>query len=189
MSVSNYLLYYEMNIPGSPIKIIIDRILVPDCPPVYQCIQPLYTPWYGGYESNPCQIQKLQEILAMLNSLLIPLPRSMQLDLINQIVVTFVPGQGNTEITLLEAAIIQRWPKLVAQLLAMGASPNISTSGISLVAQLLEAIPLDTVEGNTINTQAIIELLLSNGSFVPPGFPGTHGYLPRAIRREYPYRI
>lgn len=191
------------------VKPIIDRILQQDCPPTYGAPCPPYgypTMWPGGYPygyqagvqgypmynywgSDPCQLQKLQEILAMLNTLLSPLPRELQLNLLNQAVLTFVPAQGNTEITLLEAAIVMRWPGLVAHLLRMGASPNVTTSGISLVAQLIEALPMDASEGGAGATQAIIDLLLQAGSLVPPGFPGTQGYLPQAIRGGYPYPI
>ena len=198
------------------VKPIVDRILQQDCPFVYGGPCPPYgypygqgypATWTGGYAygypsavagqgpvfdywgSNPCQLQKLQEILAMLNSLLSPLPREVQLNLLNQAVFTFVPAQGNTEITLLEAAIVMRWPGLVAQLLRLGASPNVTTSGISLVAQLLQALPMDATEGHAAETQAIIDLLLQSGSLVPPGFPGTQGYLPEAIRRGYPYVV
>jgi hypothetical protein len=95
-----------------------------------------------------------------------------------------MPGQERCPITILEAAILKRYPLLVRQLLIMGASPNVSTSGVSLVFQLLEELPMDYQMGIGLITQYIIELLQWNGSYVPPGYPGTHGYLPRAIRGE-----
>lgn len=194
--------------PGLTMEAIIDRILAPDCPrpilnPGYGPCQGPYPPygpslmWSGGYAtgvvsgptypswgSDPCQLQKLQQILGMLNALLGSLPRQMQLNLLNTPVVTFVPNQGRTEVTILEAAIIMRWPGLVAQLLIMGASPNVSTSGVSLVAQLIEALPNDATEGLGADTQAIIDILLQSGSYVPPGFANSQGYLPDFIRGE-----
>jgi hypothetical protein len=195
--------------PGISVKPIVDLILQQDCPPAIigtgcgSCQQQLPSlMWSGGYGygiqagptypswgSSPCQLQKLQRILAMLNSLLLSLPQQWQRNLLNEVVVTFVPNQGNTEVTLLEAAIIMRWPGLVAQLLQMGASPNVSTSGVSLLAQLIEALPMDYQQGFGQDTQAIIDLLQQSGSLVPPGYPGTQGYLPNFIRGEYnPYR-
>lgn len=174
----------------SPIRVIVDRILAPDCPPnivggpgyfPYQTGN-LSGPMYPMWGSNPCQMQKLQEIMSMLNRILLPLSREQQLIALNQPVVTFVPGQGNTEITLLESAIVMRWPGLVSQLLIFGANPNVTTSGIPLVAQLLQAIPLSPCQ----NTQVIIDLLLQSGALVPPGFPGTQGYLiPGSLRRRH----
>jgi len=180
-------------LPNLSVRSIIDAILAPDCPQVFPSVM-----WSGGYGSgilsgptypswgsNPCQLQKLQQILGALSTLLGPLPRRGQLDLLNEIVVTFVPNQGETTITLLEAAIIMRWPGLVAQLLIMGASSNVSTSGVSLVFQLYEALPFDYQRGNGQDTQAIIDLLLQSGSYVPPGFPGTQGYLiPGSVHRR-----
>lgn len=193
---------------NTDIAFIVNRILAPDCPPVvnpvvntgcgpcggYPVPYVQQAPiWSGGYNYgtpynaygiNQCLVQKLQQVLSMLNSTLSPLPREMQLNLLNTPVVSFVPGQGNTEITLLEAAIVMRWPALVEQLIVMGASPNVSTSGISLIAQLIEALPLDFQDGNAQNTQAIIDILQRSGSYVPPGYPGTQGYLPEYIRGE-----
>lgn len=195
------------------VKPIVDMILAPDCPPMplpyggcgpYGAPFPVpYAPyassmyWSGGYGSgilngptypywgsSPCQQQKLVRILAALDAILAPLPRQMQLNLLNSVVTTFVPEQGQTTVTLLEAAIIMRWPGLVARLLILGASPNVTTSGISLLAQLIEALPLDLQQGQGAETQAIIDLLNQSGSLVPPGYPGTHGY---GIDRPYPY--
>lgn len=141
-------------------------------------------PTYPLWGSSPCEQQKLVRILAALDNLLAPLPRQMQLNLLNSVVTTFVPNQGQTTVTLLEAAIIMRWPGLVARLLILGASPNVSTSGVSLLAQLVQALPLDFQEGQAADTQAIIDLLQQSGVLVPPGYPGTHGY---GIDRPYPF--
>jgi len=103
---------------------------------------------------------------------------------LNMPVLITMPGQERCPITVLEAAIIKRYPLLVRQLLILGASPNVSTSGVSLVFQLLEELPMDYQMGIGMITQYIIDLLQWNGSYVPPGYPGTHGYLPRAIRGE-----
>ena len=176
---------------------IIQQILIPNCPPSIggsllwsggYGSTIMNGPMYPSWGSNPCQIQKLQVILSQLNALLSPLDRDMQLRILNTPVIAIVHNQGRTDNTILEAAIVMRWPGLVAQLLIMGASPNVTTSGISLVAQLYEALPLDYTQGLGGDTQAIIDLLLQSGSYVPPGFPGTQGYLPSLIRGERRYR-
>lgn len=182
------------------LETIIDYILVPNCPPNYigdigygptPYGFPLaqwgggygmdYGPMYPSWGSTPCQLEKLQQVLAMLNTLLAPLSREAATRLLNTPVLTFVPGQGRTDITILEAAIIMRWPGLVSQLLQAGASPNVSTSGVSLVYQLMEDL-YSGLDGQGFQEQQIIDLLLQDGSYVPPGFPGTVGIVPDAIR-------
>lgn len=74
-------------------------------------------------------------------------------NLINVPVSMFVPNQGMTQITLLEAAIIARNPVVVQQLLGLGANPNITTAGVPLVQQLLADPTPDPA------TQAIIGML------------------------------
>lgn len=125
---------------------IIDLILAPVCPPIRG--------------PDPCNQRKLWQVVDMLY-------RSPNL---NVPVLTFVPGQGRTEITILEAAIVMRWPELVSQVLILGANPNVTTAGIPLVQQLLT---LCSGPGDWWAEQAIIQILLQFGAWVPPGFPGT----------------
>lgn len=130
--------------------------------------------------NQECEYIRYQEVARALNGLLVQI-RS-PLSILNVAVEAFVRGQGRTDITILEAAIIMRWPALVARLLALGADPNLSTSGVSLVQQLLEAEVLDpmygslsgrpTVHGeiNEGRDREIINLLLQAGAIRPPGF-------------------
>jgi len=164
-------------------KDIIDYILVPNCPPNTNMI------WNGGFGygvyngpqnpswgSNPCQLQKLQVIMNALQNLLSRDSREESLAILNRPVITFVDQEGETDITILEAAIFMRWPGLVSYLLQLGASPNITTSGQSLIQQLQIAYPIDLQEGLGPNNQAIVQMLGMDGGFVPPGYPGTYGY-------------
>lgn len=138
------------------LKTIIDRILAPDCP-----VQP-------GGPGIDCRIMKSQQVVAMLQQLLITTNPYTCPRILDTPVMTFVPGQGPTMVTVLEAAIIMRMPTLVGYILQLGANPNVTTAGIPLIAQIPAITPED---------QAIIELLLNFGALPPPGFPGVRGLL------------
>ncbi len=156
----------EMALPiAGPIylKTIIDRILAPDCPPV-----PIQGPIDGG-----CLAIKGQQVAMMIQQLLLTANPYTCPRILDTPVLTFVPGQGMTMVTILEAAIIMRMPNLVGYILQLGANPNMSTAGIPLVAQIPGISPAE---------QAIIELLLNFGSYPPPGYPGTRGFYPNMVR-------
>lgn len=119
----------------------------------------------SGVCSPPCRMDILVGVVSMLASI--------PPNVINTPVMMDVPEQGVTNITILESAIIMRWPEMVQRVLMAGASPNVSTSGSSLVQQLIDSIPISPVP----ETQIIIDMLLQAGAWVPPGFPGTQGYL------------
>lgn len=93
-------------------------------------------PVFPPIGDNCCEDRRFNEIIALLTALLQGKTQSEITTLLNTPVVTFVPLQGQTDVTILEAAIIARWPELVARLLALGASPNVSTSGVPLIEQL-----------------------------------------------------
>jgi len=91
-------------------------------------------------------------ISQILSGAVVPLA-SIPPNMINVPVSMFVPNQGMTQITMLEAAIIARNPSMVQQLLSMGANPNVTTAGVPLVQQLLADPTPDPT------TQAIIGML------------------------------
>lgn len=166
-------------IPGQvTVKSIVDRILYNPCnfEPEYP-VFPYGVDQFAGnnawFNNSPCEYNWFQEILAMLNVLLRDKTEAQRVKLLNEAVVTEIPFQGVDDITLLEASILIRSPSLVARLLALGADPNISTSGINLVNQIIAATGYDFYNGNFPEDQAIVDALLRAGANVYPGFPGT----------------
>lgn len=94
---------------------IIDRILSMEC--LYMNNQP--------YVQSPCEYQKYQDIV-----------RRIDPSVINDITEAMVPGQGWKPITMLEAALLMRNVPLVSYLLANGADPRITSTGVPLTQQL-----------------------------------------------------
>lgn len=111
--------YAIMTIGGEDVRLIVDRILAMDCPPSFG---------HRPYEAPPCEYMKYNEIMGML--------RNMDKNNINDVVQTMVPGQGFQPITLLEASLLMRNVPVISWLLANGASPNITSTGIPLTQQL-----------------------------------------------------
>lgn len=143
---------------SNPVQQIISLILSGVCPP-------------------PCRMDILMRV--------VPMMQSLPFGMIDTPVMMNVPEQGTTNITILESAIIMRWPEMVQRVLMAGASPNVSTSGESLVQQLIQSIPISPVP----ETQIIIDMLLQRGAWVPPGFPGTQGYfIDRPYHGQHHYR-
>lgn len=83
--------------------------------------------------------------------------------ILNQPVLTFIPGQGRTEVTPLEAAIISRDPQLVLQLIRLGANPLETTAGVPLITQLQEA-----PDAGSPVVQEIIQILYASGAYRYP---------------------
>ena len=81
---------------------------------------------------------------------------------INNIVVTNIPNQGRASVTMLEAAVIMREVDIVAYLLSKGADPNISTSGTSMVDQLIMGTQMYGIMPTECE-QLIIDLLIQAG--------------------------
>lgn len=169
------------------LKEIIDTILIPDCPP--DCgggygYPGMSGPYNGFQYSNPCNLAKTQRIMSMIYPLIYA-PGSNGVILLNTPVLTRVFNQGITDVTILEAAIIMRIPSLVFQLIEIGSSPNISTSGVPLLSQLLAAQPLDANQGTETELQQIINILLQSGVYVNPGMIPVQGY---GYDRPLPYQ-
>lgn len=182
---------------SSPItlKSTIDRILVQDCPiplPYPPPVPPPYPPGVNPYPANigayppnigyedPCLSNKLWEVLSMIDSLIQTYGRQ----ILDKPVLTFVPNQGRTDITILESAIVMRWPRLVRELLKLGVNPNISTAGVPLVTQLRQSQG-DPYSPDFILTQEIIGILLY-GPYWYPTPPPPCPY-PPGVNSGYPY--
>lgn len=133
---------------GGGIEAIIQRILAHNSP---------YDQW------NIC-CNDYNEVVALLNAILAPLNPFARQQLLNTPIITFVPNQGNTEVTILESAIIMRWVPMVAYLLRIGANPNVTTAGVPFVVQLAPQAAIDP------RVQAIIAYLVQAGAVVPFGF-------------------
>jgi len=124
------------------------------------------------YVENPAIISNATHRLRQLQLAAERLP--IPVDIINKAVLTQVEGQGITDVTPLEAAIIVRWPTLVTRLLAMGADPNMSTSGESLVDQLRIAKRDELCNVSTCSREnieiidKIICALLNAGAYATP---------------------
>lgn len=129
-------------IPGAPIRVeqIVERIFaVPFLPPP---VCPVIANPYGpGAIEAPCS--HTGQIINAINALIAPYPPAERCRIINQIVRTFVPGQGQANVTLLEAAIIMRNVPLVQYLLSVGADPNLTTTGVPFNEQLALAARVD----------------------------------------------
>jgi hypothetical protein len=85
-------------------------------------------PFPGFNPYQPCN--NTAAVIDSINNLLLSVPVPERCRVLNTIVLAFVPNQGRTEVTMLEAAIITRNVPLVAYLLAAGANPNLTTSGV-----------------------------------------------------------
>lgn len=145
---------FDMNVPitmagpyvvmeSSPLRDAVDRVLACDCP---------YDMNPYPYAQSQCEYQKYRDVMDAI-SLLNPAQ-------LNEVVETMVPGQGWKPITLLEASIIMRNVPLVAYLLANGANPNVTSTGIPLTQQLCPMIDQDPALAE------IMQLLLRAGA--PP---------------------
>lgn len=130
----------------------IDRIIRRDCPPCGVGI---------GYAQSPCMRAKMRDVLNMVSFLI----RTRGVIILNVPVLTFVPNQGRTDTTILEAAIIARWPDLVYQLLLLGANPNVNTAGVPLVTQLRQAQLDYGPPGEDAIEQVIINYLIQFGAY------------------------
>lgn len=136
--------YAIMTIGGEEVRQIVDRILCMDCPPTFG---------HRPYEAPPCEYMKYNEIMGML--------RNMDRLHLNDIVQTTVPGQGFQPITLLEASLLMRNVPVISWLLAIGANPNITSTGVPLTQQLC---PPGHTEDATM--ALIAQMLVSAGA--PP---------------------
>lgn len=97
---------------------------------------------------------------------------------LNECVLTRVPRQGRTDITILEAAIVMRDPLLVSTILSLGASPCVTTSGVPLLEQMLDGRAIDSRFGLDDEDNQIIDILLYYNAQWCPNYGPYYKYRP-----------
>lgn len=125
---------------------------------------------FGGFNDDQCDFFQFQQVMSLLNALLAGKTGPERRAIMNTVILTFVPNQGRTDVTMLEAAIIMRNVPLVARILSLGANPNLTTAGVPLVLQLLGSNFNGVFDDEPLDTQQIINLLIRAGAYYPPNW-------------------